>query len=54
MFEEGINSVVTVRDFTTIFDTFAQFEESVLTAKMSAAAEEVIIVQLNCEHRVIR
>jgi pre-mRNA-splicing factor SYF1 len=29
-----------VRDFTTVFDTYAQFEESVLSAKMAAADED--------------
>jgi len=29
-----------VRDFTTVFDTYAQFEESVLSAKMAAADDE--------------
>jgi pre-mRNA-splicing factor SYF1 len=34
VFEEGINSVVTVRDFSIIFDAYTACEESVLTAKM--------------------
>ena len=29
-----------MRDFTTVFDTYAQFEESVLSAKMAAADED--------------
>jgi len=40
VFEEGCNSVVTARDFTTVFDTYAQFEESVLAAKMAAEEED--------------
>eukprot|EP00614_Pseudopedinella_elastica_P031004 CAMPEP_0172631344 /NCGR_PEP_ID=MMETSP1068-20121228/178628_1 /TAXON_ID=35684 /ORGANISM="Pseudopedinella elastica, Strain CCMP716" /LENGTH=478 /DNA_ID=CAMNT_0013442457 /DNA_START=20 /DNA_END=1453 /DNA_ORIENTATION=- len=40
IFEEGINSVLTVRDFTSVFDTYAQFEESVLSAKMANQAED--------------
>ena len=34
IYEEGIGSVITVRDFTIVFDAYAKFEESVLTAKM--------------------
>ena len=30
---EAVNSVVTVHDFSTVFDAYAQFEESVLSAK---------------------
>ena len=38
MFEEGITSVMTVRDFTIIFDSYAEFEESIISALMDAAA----------------
>lgn len=34
VYEEGLGSVVTVRDFGLIFDAFAAFEESLITAKM--------------------
>lgn len=34
IFEEGINSVVTVRDFTIIFDSYVKVEESIITEKM--------------------
>ncbi|KAK4746415.1 hypothetical protein SAY87_012727 [Trapa incisa] len=34
IFEEGITTVVTVRDFSVIFDAYAQFEESMLAFKM--------------------
>lgn len=43
VFEEGIMSVVTVRDFSVIFDSYTQFEESMLTFKiesMSSSDEE--------------
>ena len=40
IYEEGINSVTTVRDFTAIFDAYAQFEESVISAKMQQEEEE--------------
>lgn len=34
VYEEGLASVVTVRDFSLIFDALVQFEESLVTAKM--------------------
>ncbi|KAF7801355.1 pre-mRNA-splicing factor SYF1 [Senna tora] len=34
IFEEGMSTVVTVRDFSVIFDSYSQFEESMLTYKM--------------------
>ncbi len=34
IFEEGLQTVLTVRDFTQIFDTYAEFEESVISNKM--------------------
>ena len=40
VFEEAVGAVVTVRDFGTIFDTYAAFEESVLTAKRAAEEED--------------
>ena len=39
VYEEGLGSVVTVRDFSLVFDAYSQFEESLLAAKMEAAAE---------------
>ena len=39
VFEEGITSVMTVRDFTIIFDSYAEFEESIISALMSQAAK---------------
>ncbi|CAJ0838224.1 9030_t:CDS:2, partial [Entrophospora sp. SA101] len=38
VFEEGIKNVMTVRDFTQIFDTYAQFEETIMETKMQEAA----------------
>ena len=38
IYEEAISDVSTVRDFATIFDAFVQFEEALLTAKMSEGA----------------
>nr|XP_039253689.1 pre-mRNA-splicing factor SYF1-like [Styela clava] len=40
IYEEAIETVTTVRDFTQIFDAYAQFEESVISSKMEEAAEE--------------
>jgi pre-mRNA-splicing factor SYF1 len=39
-FEEGITTVMTVRDFTQIFDAYAEFEESIISEKMEAAASQ--------------
>jgi len=36
-FEEGITTVMTVRDFTQIFDSYTEFEESVIGSLMEAA-----------------
>uniref|UniRef100_A0A2N9GFE4 Uncharacterized protein n=1 Tax=Fagus sylvatica TaxID=28930 RepID=A0A2N9GFE4_FAGSY len=34
IFEEGMMSVLTVRDFSVVFDSYMQFEETILTHKM--------------------
>jgi pre-mRNA-splicing factor SYF1 len=39
VYEEAIHSVITVRDFTVVFDSYVKFEETVLTAKMGEAEE---------------
>ena len=39
MYEEAIQTVTTVRDFGQVFDAYAQFEESMISAKMETAAE---------------
>lgn len=36
IFEEGLTTVVTVRDFSVIFDSYARFEQSTLAAKLEA------------------
>lgn len=38
VFEEGITTVMTVRDFSMIFDTYAEAEETLITIKMDEAA----------------
>lgn len=40
VFEEGLQTVVTVRDFSVIFESYAQFEQSALAAKLETAGEE--------------
>jgi pre-mRNA-splicing factor SYF1 len=39
IFEESINSVTTVRDFTIVFDAYVKVEESLLTTKMRLMQE---------------
>ncbi len=46
IFEEGITTVMTVRDFTLMFDSYTEFEESVIGALMevaSARAEKGVV-----------
>ena len=38
VFEEGVTTVMTVRDFTMIFDAYVEFEESILSTQMDAAS----------------
>lgn len=38
VFEEGITTVMTVRDFTMIFDSYVEFEESIIGNLMEAGA----------------
>ncbi|KAK4056109.1 pre-mRNA-splicing factor syf1 [Microbotryomycetes sp. JL221] len=38
-FEEGISTVVTLRDFTQIFDAYAEFSESYISSLMEGLAE---------------
>ncbi|XP_024524023.1 pre-mRNA-splicing factor SYF1 [Selaginella moellendorffii] len=40
VYEEGMTTVTTVRDFSLIFDAYSKFEESLLSAKMSRMGEE--------------
>ena len=39
IYEEAIQTVVTVRDFSQVFDTYSQFEERIVKAKMETTAE---------------
>lgn len=36
IYEEGINTVTTVRDFSTVFDAYAQFEETMIASMMES------------------
>src|SRR5690606_21291785 len=38
IFEEAITTVMTVRDFAVIFDSYIQFEESIIDMMMESAA----------------
>ena len=38
VYEEGITTVMTVRDFTLVFDSYAEFEESIIGALMELAS----------------
>jgi len=38
VFEEGITTVMTIRDFTMIFDAYVEFEESIISTLMDAAS----------------
>eukprot|EP00884_Botryococcus_braunii_P003276 jgi/Botrbrau1/1294/Bobra.0063s0011.1 len=40
VYEEGLTTVITVRDFSLIFDTLTAFEENLISYKMQHAAEE--------------
>ncbi|KAG5519735.1 hypothetical protein PMAC_000008 [Pneumocystis sp. 'macacae'] len=40
VFEEGIVNVVTVRDFTQIFDTYVEFEESIISRTLEEISRE--------------
>ncbi|XP_071096632.1 pre-mRNA-splicing factor SYF1-like [Haliotis cracherodii] len=39
IYEEAIQTVITVRDFTQVFDEYAKFEKSMIAAKMEAMEE---------------
>ncbi|GAA6009935.1 hypothetical protein JCM10207_002164 [Rhodosporidiobolus poonsookiae] len=40
VFEEALGSVVTLRDFTQVFDAYAEFEESYISGLMEGLADE--------------
>jgi pre-mRNA-splicing factor SYF1 len=40
VFEEGVASVMTVQEFSVVFEAYTQFEQSMLAAKLEAAEED--------------
>jgi pre-mRNA-splicing factor SYF1 len=42
VFEDGITTVMTVRDFTLIFDSYTEFEESIIGALMDSATNRSV------------
>lgn len=40
VYEEGLTTVITVRDFSLIFDTLTQFEESLLQHQLQNAPDD--------------
>lgn len=57
IYEEAIQTVTTVRDFTQVFDAYAQFEESVISGRMEndvIMAEEEDELDLELEMRLAR
>ena len=49
IFEEGITTVMTVRDFTLIFDSYVEFEESIISALMDSVASRANNEHLDAE-----
>jgi len=56
VYEEGISTVMTVRDFSMLFDAYSQFEESMITAKIEAQGEAELAgaEQLDLDMRLAR
>ena len=52
VFEEGVTSVMTVRDFTMIFDAYVEFEESILSTLMDAASNRAAKGVVDSEQRL--
>ena len=49
VFEEGITSVMTIRDFTLIFDSYIEFEESIISAIMDSVVSRTGNNDVNVE-----
>lgn len=47
IFEEGITTVMTVRDFSVIFEAYVKFEESVIESLMNAASNEDVDFEID-------
>jgi hypothetical protein len=58
IYEEAIETVLTVRDFTQVFDAYAEFEKNVMSAKIqtmeeTGASEEGIHIYYHIQSHVI-
>jgi len=40
IYEEAVQTVLTARDFSQVFDAYAQFEETMISARMEAINEQ--------------
>ncbi|KAK6533339.1 pre-mRNA-splicing factor syf1 [Orbilia ellipsospora] len=49
IYEEGITTVMTVRDFTQIFDTYVEFEETIISQDMEDATERQTAGKVDAE-----
>lgn len=49
VFEEGITTVMTVRDFVLVFDAYVEFEESVISKLMETAGTEGASTEIDAE-----
>jgi len=56
VYEEAIQTVMTVRDFGEVFDAYAQFEESMISAKMEESQESGLTAdgEIDLELRMAR
>lgn len=52
MYEEGLTTVVTVRDFSLLFDTLTEFESSLLSYKMQVGALARVLAGIASPHHV--
>lgn len=52
MYEEGLTTVVTVRDFSLLFDTLTEFESSLLSYKMQVGVWFVYLAGIASPHHV--
>ncbi|EPZ34667.1 TPR-like protein [Rozella allomycis CSF55] len=54
VYEEGIHTVMTVRDFTQIFEAYTKFEETLLSGMMEKVGEEEIDLRLGYFERLMK
>lgn len=53
VYEEGLTSVMTVRDFSLVYDALVQFEESLITARMEQGDSEAPAADIRAETFVL-